>query len=61
MAAMSSWSPICDRPGAPSVCGLSVAEVPGAQDTFEELLQAFALDVVRVTSTIGTFRRPLDD
>jgi Raf kinase inhibitor-like YbhB/YbcL family protein len=44
-----------------SVYALSVAEVAGAQDTFEQLLQAIAPDVLGVTSIIGTFRRPLDD
>ena len=43
-----------------SVYGLSVAEVPGT-NTFEQLLQAIATDVLGVTSIVGTFRRPLDD
>ena len=44
-----------------SVYGLSVAIVPGAHVTFEELLKAIAPDVLGVSSIIGTFRRPLDD
>jgi Raf kinase inhibitor-like YbhB/YbcL family protein len=44
-----------------TVYGLSVAEVPGAHDTFEGLLQAIAPDVLGVSSIVGTFRRPLDD
>jgi Raf kinase inhibitor-like YbhB/YbcL family protein len=44
-----------------TVYALSVAQVPGAALTFEQLLQAIAPDVVGATSVIGTFRRPLDD
>ena len=44
-----------------TVYALSVAQVPGDHLTFEQLLQAIAPDVVGATSTIGTFRRPLDD
>jgi Raf kinase inhibitor-like YbhB/YbcL family protein len=44
-----------------TVYALNVASVPGAHDTFEELLQAIAPNVVGATSIIGTFKRPLDD
>lgn len=44
-----------------TVYALSVAQVSGAHNTFEQLLQAIAPDVVGATSVIGTFRRPLDD
>jgi Raf kinase inhibitor-like YbhB/YbcL family protein len=44
-----------------TVYALSVAQVPGAALTFEQLLAAIAPDVLGATSVIGTFRRPLDD
>jgi Raf kinase inhibitor-like YbhB/YbcL family protein len=44
-----------------TVFALSTAQVPGAHLTYEELLQAIAPNVLGATSTIGTFRRPLDD
>jgi Raf kinase inhibitor-like YbhB/YbcL family protein len=44
-----------------TVYALSVAQIPGAADTFEQLLAAIAPDVLGATSTVGTFRRPLDD
>jgi Raf kinase inhibitor-like YbhB/YbcL family protein len=44
-----------------TVYALSVAQVPGAHDTFEQLLAAIAPDVIGATSVIGTFRRPQVD
>jgi Raf kinase inhibitor-like YbhB/YbcL family protein len=44
-----------------TVYALSVAQVPGAHDTFEQLLAAIAPDVIGATSVIGTFRRPVND
>lgn len=44
-----------------TVYALSVSQVAGADNTFEQLLQAIAPNVVGATSVIGTFRRPLDD
>jgi Raf kinase inhibitor-like YbhB/YbcL family protein len=44
-----------------TVYALSVSQVAGAHDSFEQLLQAIAPDVLGATSVIGTFRRPLDD
>jgi Raf kinase inhibitor-like YbhB/YbcL family protein len=44
-----------------TVYALSVAQVAGDHNTFEQLLQAIAPNVVGATSTIGTFRLPLDD
>ena len=42
-----------------TVYALSVAQVPGTNDTFEELLQAISDDVLGATSRIGTFELPL--
>lgn len=42
-----------------TVYALSVAQVPGAHITFEQLLQEIAPDVTGATSIIGTFHLPL--